>query len=391
MVVDTLLDKLPAWLAGESAVDTTVVLATQCTLARNLGDFPFPHRCSDEDRRAVETRVLNTLDNLNLLASGRYYPMQELCGREQCFLAERRIVTRDMLGAKGAHGVFIAEDQSLSIMLNGADHLCVRVIRAGAQAQEAWAQVNLLDDTLGGALDFAYDERLGFLSAALAHVGTGLKLSALLHLPALSLTNRLGEAARIAGDQHMLLSGMKMTGPDRRLAAAESVVAHSSITAYEDVSAQSLLTDVEGAVVGLLNESAGDLYFVVNQSTLGFSEEEIAFQARQAFLGIAELEKSAREELLREIPRGIEDQAGRARGIAGGARLMSFPEALSLLSGMRFGCSMGVIRDVAVETLNELFLAAQGAHLELARGQDCDALTLSMERADLFRRAFSSA
>ncbi len=392
MVVDTLLDKMPAWLAEDGGADTSVVLATQCTLVRNLADFPFPHRCSDEDRHAVETRVVATLDSLNLLSSGRYYSLQELSGKEQRFLAERRLITQDMLGAKGAHGVYVGEDQSLSLMVNGEDHLCIRAIRAGVQPQEAWAQVNLLDDTLAGTLDFAYDERLGFLSAALAHVGTGLKISAVLHLPALSISNRLGEAASIASAQHMVLAGMKTSGANRRLSAAQSGGARArAIAEYEDTSAQSLFTDVDGAIAGPLNESAGDLFFIVNQSTLGFSEEEIAFQARQAAADIAELEKTAREELLRDIPRGIEDQAGRARGIAGGARLLSFPEALSLLGGIRFGCNMGIIRDVSILTLNELLLSAQGAHLELARGHDGDALTLSMERADLFRRAFSGA
>jgi protein arginine kinase len=386
MVVNMLPDKLPQWLIDDAPEGAAAVLC-QCSLARNLSDFPFPARCTEDEKRVIEARVLGVLDGLNLLSTGHYYSLPDLTSRERRFLAERRLITFELLTARGPRGVYLSEDQSLSIMINALDHLCVRVLKPGLQFQEAWAQLNLVDDTLSGVLDYAFDDRLGFLTASLGNVGTGLKAGALMHLPALGLTGKINERAEGAAAQRLVLTGMRAGALDEQTdpEALRRGALQAPVT-VENNREQSLYTDMDGALSCPLNETVGDLYLLVNRGTLGQSEEETIFLVRHAAGEILSEEREARTKLLRDSLRGIEDQVGRARGLAGGARLLGFSEALSLLSSLRLGVEAGLLNDVGMHQINELLLASQAAHLEVARGHDCDALALSMDRADLFRR-----
>ncbi len=380
MVVDTLMDKLPAWVARRDP-DAGVAILCHCTLARNLSDFPFPSRCTDDEKHAIENRVLGVLDRLNLLSAGRYYSLQELSSTEMRFLAERRLITYELLCAKGPRGVYIAEDQTLSIMVNAVDHLCVRVLESGLQLQEAWAHLNLMDDTLHGMLDFAFHERLGFLTASLNCVGTGLKAGVLLHLPALAMNNAIQHAIDSAAAQHLVLSGVRIGGgSDAGKTANDSFdnpLGHDTDEA--------MYSDMDGALRTAVTQTSGDLCLLVNRSTLGLSEAEIVFKTRHAASEIMAEEKAARDTLMQEGAKSLEDKAGRARGVAGNAHLMGFTEGIDLLSALRLGVDLGVTPELNLGQVDELLLASQGAHIEIHRGKKCDALALSMARADLFR------
>jgi protein arginine kinase len=379
MTVDTLLDRAPAWLA-ESGPGSGIALLCQCALVRNLADFPFPVRCSEEEKQAVEERILATLDSLGLLSHGQYYSLPSLSMKEARFLAERRLITYDLFAARGPRGVYVSDNQAMSIMVNGSDHLCLRVLLSGMQLQEAWAQVNLMDDTLRGLLDFAFDERLGFLASDLGTVGTGLKASVVMHLPALQQSNRTSEYAEQAAQERLSLRGVRI-GPGTGARA---------VATPEYLLNQALFTDVEGAIGGAVQEAAGALFLLVNQSTLGISEEETLFQVRHAASDLTAAEETARAALLQEAPRGLEDLVGRARGAASGAHLLDFGEALELLSALRLGVDAQLLPQISPIQLNELMIGSQGAHLALAGGREEDPLTLSMNRADLFRSVFGN-
>lgn len=380
MAMDTLMEKLPAWLLRRGPESGVAVLC-HGSLARNLSDFPFPGRCTDDEKKAVESRVMSVLDRLSLLTTGQYYSLQEISSTEARFLAERCLITYEMLCAKGPRGVYVAEDQTLSIMVNGVDHLCVRVLESGTQLQEAWAHLSLMEDTLHSMLDFSYHERLGFLTAALNCVGTGLKAGVLLHLPALTMTNAITHAMESASAQHLLLSGVRLGGgPESGKAGLES---YDSPMGHD--TDEALYTDMDGALRTAVTQTAGDLYVLVNRSTLGLSEAEIVFNVRHAATAIAKEEKAAREALLQEGSRSLEDKAGRARGVAGNARLLGFNEGVTLLSALRLGVDMGVMPALDLNQVDELLMASQGAHIEIHKGKPCDALALSMARADLFR------
>lgn len=342
------MDKPADWLVG-SGPDADLVVMSRCRLFRNLADFPFPNQCTLDEKRVVEERITGCLDSMNLLATGQYYSLGDLDVREKRFLIERRLVNPTLLNSEGPCGVYIADDQSLSITINDADHLTVTGLASGLQPQEVWSRINLIDDTLAGALDFAFSDRLGYLTTSIAHVGTGFKAGALLHLPGLAIANLLGATAEdVATKRHVLEN-------------------------YPDPG----------------RPAAGDLFVLTNTSTLGRSEEETVFHLKHLAGELIEKEKETREQVRSEAPLQLEDRVGRALGIARNARLLASNEADSLLSSLRLGVSSGLLDQFSLQQINDVFIASQNAHIEMKCGHSCDEFQLSAERADLFRARFA--
>lgn len=346
-MVEVLLDKPGTWLSG-SGPEADLALRTRGMLIRNLADLPFASDCSLEEKRTIEERVLGVLESAGLLASGQYLSLANLDEREGLLLLERRLISESLLNNTGPRGVYVSNDQSLSIMVNEEDHLRVQVHASGLQPQEVFNRLNLLDNRLDIFLDYAFDERLGYLTDDLTAIGTGLQIDVVLHLPALYLRNRVMAVEQQVRDQHHSLE----------------------------------------AVQGALPEARGDLYVLQNQRTLGRSEEEIAFHVKHLAAQIIEEERSARQTILAENPRALEDRVGRALGIARGARLLDYDEAVTLLSALRLGRALDLANGFSLADLNGLLIESQRAHIETKKGQDLDDLALSMERADLFRARF---
>jgi protein arginine kinase len=234
-------------------------------------------------------------------------------------------------------------------MINGRDHVRLQVRSAGFNLDEVWTQLSHADDILGSTLDFAFHDKFGYLSASVNEVGTGFGLFAIAHLAGLAMNNRM-----LAESERARESGHRIEG-----------------------------------LFSSVSEGLGELFTVANTATLGRSEEEIQFNLRHLVTGLLESERHAREQLHTEGARAVEDRVGRAAGIARGAHLLEFNEALSLLSSLRLGRTMEYIKKYTYKQLNKTLYAAQPAHLAMRAGQDCDELALSMMRADLFRSTFS--
>lgn len=389
MLLESPLDRPPLWSSDVGPRAESVVVC-QCALSRNLADYPFPGRCSAADKLNIEKRLVATFDSLNLLSSGVYYSLASLTPTESRFLVERRLIAPFMLFGNEPRGVYVAEDHSFSIMINGADHLCLRAHASGVQPHEVWARLNLMDDTLAGVLDYAFEKRLGYLTSAMSLVGTGLKASLILHLPCLRTLDRLDVAAAKARGRYFNLYGVKAGYEDAARTRHSGRTAAQETARGRSVLHESLCADVEGSVFGHHREAVGDLFLLANEGTLGLAEEEIVFHLRHVAEEILESEDAAREELLHERPTHIEDRVGRALGIAGGARLMPFTEAMDLLSSIRLGVAAGLLHEHPVPELNEMLLRAQRAHIELTVGRECDELALTIERANLFRNRFGA-
>ncbi len=347
-MVETLLDKHAKWLDASGPQPEHVIM-TQGSLVRNLADFPFPGRCSREDLRAVEERALNAIESAGLLEKGQYYSFIDADSRDIRFFQERQLVTENLIRATGPRGVYVSHDQSISVMVNELNHIRIRQMMSGLEPSAAWTGLNALDDALSQTLDFAFDERLGYLSPKLTEVGTGFTLAVTLHLPALtSLSRILGIEQRVR-EQHHVLQGL----------------------------------------FGAISEAPGALYKLSNQATLGRAEQEIVYHIRHFAQDILEQENEARNTLCEEGLLSLEDRVNRALGNARGARLLELREALEVLSSLRLGLTAGVVSNLTYRLLNELTIEAHPAHLELRHGAECDDLTLSTERASLFRARIS--
>jgi protein arginine kinase len=388
MTVETMRDKVPEW-TRRCDHDADVVIFSQCSLSRNLADFPFPVRCHEDELRMIEDRVVSTLDNLNLLASGTYHHLKDLSATEQRLLWERRLVSEELVLAQGPRGVYISEDQGMALMVNGLDHVHIRVMTGGQELNELWNRVNLLDDTLGGALDFAFSDRLGYLTALLENVGTALKVRLLLHLPGLSGTDGLAPFVDAATRQRLLLC--KVRAGNLPVAASDGVATHRLQSARRATKAgldQSLFLRADSGLYGQRSDSLGDLYLLTSQGTLGESEEEILFSVRHVASEIVQAERAARDALFGDSRRTLRDRVGRALGVAGGAYYLDFEEAVGLLGTIRMGIVGDVVSDHSLAEYNRLLLQAQRGHLESGQGSPGDAMTLNAARADLFRGRF---
>ncbi len=348
-MLETMLSKRSLWLSAEGP-EAELVVKSRGVLVRNLSDFAFSWRCSESERRTVEERIVAALEQSRLMPNGRYVPLSQIDGHEVRFLLERNLVPRDFPPQVGS-GVYISDDQSLAVLVNGVNHLRLQVMLPGLQLQEAWARLTIADDILSEVLDFAFDETLGFLSADLGSVGTGLRLSATLHLPALTFSNAIrGLAEGLRDEWHVL-----------------------------------------EPVFGEMGAAHGELYALAGAYCLGRSEDEIVFHVKHLAADLITKEKAAREAAMAENPRAVEDRVGRAVGIAQGARLLDLSEALEVWSSLRMGRAMGLLSEPSLMVFNELLPGLQRAHLELQKGHSRDEMSLSADRADLFRASFGTA
>lgn len=346
-MLETLLESPPAWLDG-SGPDAGCVVNARGTLARNLADFPFPERCTEDDLQTVEERVLDALRDAGLLEEGRYYALADLSADEVGLLTERQLLGHEGPDGFIGRGVFVHRDQSLSVQVNDGDHIQIRALGSGLALDTVWERLATVDDQIERGVEYAFDERLGYLTAALATVGTGLHAAAVLHLPAIA-----------------------MAGGWRQI--EEQVVQKRH--------------EIRG-LLGPLHEGRGDLVEIVNTVTLGRSEEEILYHVKEQARAAISEETRSRELVMAESAREIEDRVGRALGIARGARMLDLDEAMELWSSIRLGVVAGVIGGYTLKQVNEVLIAAQRAHLEMRSGKAGDERALNMERAERFRVPF---
>lgn len=344
MLRETLAEAPATWRGGDGP-ETDVVVYTTASLRRNVADFPFPAQCTDYERKAVEERVLAALESIPGLDRDRYVAVDGVTDESAQLLLEGQWATVDSLLGEGSYGVLIASDRRLSVTVNGGDHIRIAVTLPGYQAQEAWAQVDVIDGRLGMLLDLAYHEEFGYLTASLSRVGSGLELKALLHLPGLAMANELPAQQEDArASRHVLESAF-----------------------------------------GGKRQGRGDLYFLRNTSTLGRSEEELVFRFRQLAHAVVEQERRVRARLADASPAMVEDRVHRSLGTARSARLLDADEALSVISALRWGASTGLLPEMDLSSLNDLLVISRPAHVRARLSPDADDLAQSMERAALFR------
>jgi protein arginine kinase len=268
-------------------------------------------------------------------------------------LVERHLISQQHAQASAdvPRGVAIGSDETFAIMANEEDHLRIQVLRSGMQLTEAFDQIERIDDVLEERLDYAYSKRFGYLTACPTNVGTGVRVSVMLHLPALKLTGEIDRVRRAARDMHLAVRGLFGEGSD----------------------------------------ATGDLYQISNQTTLGKTEAEILADFEHTVVPqIIAYEQQARQSLLRQREAQLDDKVWRAWALLANSRVIRTEETLSLLSHLRLGVNLGRIDKVDIRTINELFLLTQPAHLQRLTGCEMDAPTRRIARARLIRQRLGS-
>jgi protein arginine kinase len=333
------------WLRGSGPM-SDVVISSRVRLARNVSGFAFLTKCTRHQRQALENKIRQAILAAQLSPRLLYVDLEDAPELDRQLLVERHLISKLHKDAEGARGVAIGENESLSIMINEEDHLRVQVMRSGLQLEEAWQEINAVDDKLEASLDFSFHPRFGYLTACPTNVGTGIRVSVMLHLPALKLTGEIEKVYRAARDMKLAVRGLYGEG----------------------------------------TEATGDFYQVSNQTTLGKSEEEIVSEfRRQVIPKIVEYEHQARKTLMQEKTVALDDTVCRALGILRSARLLKSEETLFLLSHLRMGVNLGRVKDVDINKVNELFLLTRPAHLQKILGKKMDGDIRRAARADFIR------
>ena len=334
------------WLSGDGP-NRQIVVSSRVRLARNLREKPFPGWAKKAERLEVMRLVKDAVEHLPEMAESYSENLEALSPLEKQVLVERHLISREH-AAKGVGSAVVTNaQQSLSVMINEEDHLRMQAIRCGLQLDKVFEMINRVDTELEQMLDFAFDSELGFLTACPTNVGTGMRASAMLHLPGLVMSDQINKIINSVNKIGLAVRGLHGEG----------------------------------------TEAMGNLFQVSNQTTLGETEEEIIGRLTRVIEQIIEHEQNARSLLAQRKSVTLHDQIGRAYGVLSHAYSMSSKEALNLLSIIKLGVDLEVFPDAHRFPVDELFIETQPAHLQ----KGAETQKMSAEERDTLRASIIRA
>jgi protein arginine kinase len=360
------------WFSGSGPM-ADIVVSSRIRLARNLAGHKFLGSCSDEEKARILNKLKAVLMSLDLGDEVFYISVDRASSLNRDLLVERHLISRHLAAAKGPRGAVIAKHEGFTAMLCEEDALRLQVLKAGCQLSECAEQINRIDDMIEERVEYAFSPRFGYLTACPTNLGTGIRVSVMLHMPALKMTGQIDKFLNAAKDMSLAVRGLFGEGSD----------------------------------------AVSDLYQLSNQVTLGVSEQAIISQFEQTILPeVVEYEKAARRQLLDHQVETLDDKISRAMALLQNAHLISSQEALFLLSHLRLGLTMRAhmgastpaierlcaLRDgtdageqcgLSIRTINRLFMLTLPAHLQMNYGQSLDATHRDALRAKIIREALT--
>jgi protein arginine kinase len=361
------------WFGGSGPL-ADVVISSRIRLARNLAGYKFLSRCSTAEKSDILQKLKEALMSLELGDKIFYISVDKASALDRNFLVERHLISRHHAFSKGPRGAVIAQREFFTAMINEEDHLRIQVLKGGLQLSHCLEQINHIDDTIEAKVNYAFSPRYGYLTACPTNLGTGIRVSVMLHLPALKMTGQTEKFLNAARDMTLAVRGLFGEG----------------------------------------TEAAGDFYQLSNQVTLGISERAIVSQFEDSIIPeIVEYENAARKQLLSKDIDVLDDRISRAMALLKNAHLISSQEALFLLSHLRLGINMRenmgastpaidnlyALRrtdddadnrqGISISTINRLFMLTLPAHLQLNHGKSLDPTHRDALRAKIIRSALN--
>jgi len=334
------------WLRGTGA-DGDIVISTRIRLARNVLGYPFVTRLQPEQQADLAHTLSGHIVEDGIVPDACYFDLKGARDLERRLLVERHLISKEHEEAEGDRGVAVQASEAVSIMINEEDHLRIQVLRSGFELDPAWDTINRIDSALSEEVPYAYSERLGFLTACPTNVGTGMRASVMLHLPALEMTKQIEKVFHAVAKINLAVRGLYGEG----------------------------------------TQASGNFYQISNQITLGKTEEEILKEIRAVIPEIVENERRARQAILERNRPQLEDRVWRAYGMLRAARIISSSETMALLSHLRLGVNLRVIENLDIAAINQLFVQTLPAHLQVLEGRDLDPQTRDVARATYIRRS----
>jgi protein arginine kinase len=374
MKLTDISNNINEWFSGTGPM-ADIVISSRIRLARNLAGHKFLSRCSAAEKSDILKKLKEVLMPLDLGDKVFYVSVDKAPMLSRHFLVERHLISRNHAFGKGPRGVIIAQREFFTAMINEEDHLRLQVLRGGLQLRQCYQQINHIDDLIEQKVDYAFSPKYGYLTACPTNLGTAIRVSVMLHLPALKITGHTDKFLNATRDMGLAVRGLFGEG----------------------------------------TEAAGDFYQISNQITLGVSELDIISQFEKTVIPeVVEYEKAARTELLSKQGDLLDDKISRAMALLRNAHLISSQEALFLLSHLRLGLNMrkhmgastpainmlcalraqdqsdaDESKGLSIRAINRLFMLTLPAHLQLNYGKPLDATHRDVLRAKIIRTALN--
>ncbi len=335
----------PSQAAQQHGPNDRIVMSSRVRLARNLRDFAFPGWAKKPERVKILETVLPAVGALPEMADSFAEAMDNFTALDKQILVERHLISREHAAKNVGSGLVLNRAETFSVMINEEDHLRMQALRPGFQIREAWNAIDRLDSALEKKINFAFDNELGYLTACPTNLGTGIRVSAMLHLPGLVLAEQINPIIQSVNKLGLAVRGLYGEG----------------------------------------TEALGNIFQVSNQMTLGESETAIVERLEKVLSQIIEHEENARQTLLEKKPKTVFNHVGRAYGVLANAHSISSKETMNLLSLLRLGIDLGSFPGTERALVDELFLTTQPAHLQKQISDKLSAEERDLIRADMVR------
>ncbi len=335
----------PSETARREGPNKSIVLSSRVRLARNLKNLPFPGWAKKPDRMRALDIIRPAVENLPQMVACFTEAMDNLGSLDKQIMVERHLVSREHTARGAGSGVVLSKDETLCVMINEEDHLRMQALLPGMQIRQAWNAIDDIDSRLEKKLDYAFNGKLGYLTACPTNLGTGIRVSAMLHLPGLVLSEQINPIIQAVNKLGLAVRGLYGEG----------------------------------------TEALGNVFQVSNQMTLGESEPEIVERLCKVVAQLIEHEENARRTLLEKKPKSVFNHVGRAYGILANAHIISSKETLNLLSLLKLGSDLGMFPGVETYLMDELFIVTQPAHIQKQIAGKLEAEQRDLLRADLLR------
>ncbi len=346
--IDAILDAGEPMLCGEAEA-CPVVITTRIRLARNLAGHPFPGWAKEAQRRTVLDLCLGALGGVPQLRGAVTLAMDTLSQTEKLILAESHLISRELMESRPFAGIVTRPEAGCSIMVNEEDHLRIQLMQGGLALEELWERASELDQSMEGRLDYAFSPRLGYLTSCPTNLGTGIRASAMMHLPGLVMKNHIDQLVRMVSQLGIAVRGHLGEG----------------------------------------SAAKGSIFQISNQQTLGEDEESIIRRLHNVIDAITEQELNARQCLLEENEPQLMDKIGRARGVLQNGHLLSSDEAMDILSLIRLAADLGLVPSQWRGRADRLMIEAQPGHMQHRVAAELGATRRDVLRAVQMREEFA--
>jgi protein arginine kinase len=325
----------------------SLIMTSRVRLARNLDRIVFPHKLSSEQGKGLVREVEEAFYS-DSFREGDYSTIKlwETDKLTQTSYFEKHLISNNMINNSSKGAVIMSNDYGESIMINEEDHIRIQCIKTGYNLEEALRAANRIDDHLERNLDFAFDEKYGYLTACPTNVGTGMRASVMIHLPYIATDNKVEESLYALSKLGIAIRGIYGEG----------------------------------------SKVAGSIYQISNQITLGPSEQETLSNLKAVINKIITHENRTREAAYKNYKYEIEDRAARSLGTLKSAVLLTSAESLKLLSDVRLGIEMGIIKTLSTGTVDALIMDVQPATIEKQAGKNLTKEEINLARAKLVKR-----